>query len=506
MTTAVSEKKHAVLGPSGWHTWGNCPGSVVLSDGIPKTTSRYAKEGTAAHQLLEDCLGDNTDAEDAIGREYEVEGEVFTVDQEMADAVNSAIDIVKSYCDEGALLQAEQTVPLAFMTGEEDAEGTCDVAVIAEKGTHLYICDFKYGKGVQVYASEKIEVVPDADGDPVELPPKPNGQLAMYGLGWLQRHGFLYEDVEKVTLVVIQPRIEWHDEFTLPIDQLRAFEEVVREASGRVELNRQAHLEGAMLDLNPGEKQCKFCAAKAFCPALKDAVTQSLTTIAAPSDPAAFEDLSLPKKAASLKVDESATNEQLAEIMRAWPLIEDFGKAVRAEVERRLFAGQDVPGFYIGVGRKGNRAWKDDEAAIKELTKSGRLKMADALQRKPISPTAAEKAFKDRPKVWSKIAAHIHQPEGKPSVCKEGDSNPRYEVVSPPEAFANLDAPETITKVYGAATGNAVIVETDRNRVLTLDPSASIAKAAKVGHPVATLDALIAQQKRAEPSIEDIMG
>jgi hypothetical protein len=506
MTTAVSEKKHAVLGPSGWHTWGNCPGSVVLSDGIPKTTSRYAKEGTAAHQLLEDCLGDNTDAEDAIGREYEVEGEVLTVAQEMADAVNSAIDIVKSYCDEGALLQAEQTVPLAFMTGEEDAEGTCDVAVIAEKGTHLYICDFKYGKGVQVYASEKIEVVPDADGDPVELPPKPNGQLAMYGLGWLQRHGFLYEDVEKVTLVVIQPRIEWHDEFTLPIDQLRAVEEVGRDASGRVALTRQAHLEGAMLDLNPGEKQCKFCAAKAFCPALKDAVTQSLTTIAAPSDPAAFEDLSLPKKAASLKVDESATNEQLAEIMRAWPLIEDFGKAVRAEVERRLFAGQDVPGFYIGVGRKGNRAWKDDEAAIKELTKSGRLKMADALQRKPISPTTAEKAFKDRPKVWSKIAAHIHQPEGKPSVCKEGDSNPRYEVVSPPEAFANLDAPELITKVYGAATGNAVIVETDRNRVLTLDPSASIAKAAKVGHPVATLDALIAQQKRAEPSIEDIMG
>jgi hypothetical protein len=502
MTTAVSEKKHAVLGPSGWHTWGNCPGSVVLSDGIPKTTSRYAKEGTAAHQLLEDCLGDNTDAEDAIGREYEVEGEVFTVDQEMADAVNSAIDIVKSYCDEGAILQVEQTVPLAFMTGEEDAEGTCDVAVIAEKGTHLYICDFKYGKGVQVYASEKLDEADAAAGHA----PQPNGQLAMYGLGWLQKHGFMYEDVEKVTLVVIQPRIEWHDEFTLPIDQLHAFEEVVREASGRVELNRQAHLEGNDLDLNPGEKQCKFCAAKAFCPALKNAVTQSLTTIAAPSDPAAFEDLSLPKKAASLKVDESATNEQLAEIMRAWPLIEDFGKAVRAEVERRLFAGQDVPGFYIGVGRKGNRAWKDDEAAIKELTKSGRLKMADALQRKPISPTAAEKAFKDRPKVWSKIAALIHQPEGKPSVCKEGDSNPRYEVVSPPEAFANLDAPETITKVYGAATGNAVIVETDRNRVLTLDPSASIAKAAKVGHPVATLDALIAQQKRAEPSIEDIMG
>lgn len=445
MTTAVSEKKHAVLGPSGWHTWGNCPGSVPLSDGIPKTSSRYAKEGTAAHQLLEDCLGDNTDAEDGIGREYEVEGEVFTVDEEMAGAVNSAIDIVKSYCDEGAILQVEQSVPLAFMTGEEDAEGTCDVAVIAEKGTHLYICDFKYGKGVQVYASEKLDEADAAAGHA----PQPNGQLAMYALGWLQKHGFMYEDVDKVTLVVIQPRIEWHDEFTLPIDQLRAFEEVVREAAGRVELNRQVHLEGNDLDLNPGEKQCKFCNAKAICPALKNAVSQSLTTIAAPSDVAAFEDLSLPKKAASLKVDQSATNEQLAEIMRAWPLIEDFGKAVRAEVERRLFAGQDVPGFYIGVGRKGNRAWRDEETAIKELTKSGRLKMADALQRKPISPTTAEKLLGKRPKIWSQIAAHIHQPEGKPSVCKEGDSNPRYEVVSPPEAFANLDAQPSIEDIMG---------------------------------------------------------
>jgi hypothetical protein len=56
MTIAVAEKSHAVLGPSGWHTWGNCPGSVPLSDGIVKSASSYAKEGTAAHAVLEHCL------------------------------------------------------------------------------------------------------------------------------------------------------------------------------------------------------------------------------------------------------------------------------------------------------------------------------------------------------------------------------------------------------------------------------------------------------------------
>lgn len=495
MTTEVAEKAHAVLGPSGWHTWGNCPGSVPLSEGIVKQTSSYAKEGTAAHALLEDCLGSGKDAEDLIGYEYAVEGEVFAVDNEMADAVNSSIEIIKSYADEGAVLQVEQTVPLTFMTGEPDAEGTCDVAVISKNGTELTIIDFKYGKGVQVYASEK----PVPQGEDFYYPP--NGQLGMYGLGWLHKYAVLYEDIERVRLVVLQPRLEWHDEFELTVDELRAFEDRVREAAGAVELNRQVHAEGNELDLVPGEKQCKFCNAKAICPALRNTVSQSLAIVAEPSKLEEFQDLSLPKKAAALKVDESTTNEQLSEVMRAWPLIEEFGKAVRAEVERRLLAGMDVPGFYLGVGRKGHRQWSDPEAAIKALTASGRLKMAEALERKPISPTAAEKAFKDRPKIWSQIAALIVQPDGKPSVCKEGDKNPRFEPLSPPAAFGNLDAEELVAKVYGAKTGQT-IVETSQGRTITIGtPTSAMLRAAKVGEPVAPLDALLPKA----PALEDLM-
>lgn len=440
MSSEVAEKSHAVLGPSGWHTWSACPGSVPLSEGIPNTSSKYAREGTAAHALLEDCLTDGTDPEDRIGQDYIVEGEAFIVDQEMADAVNSAIDIARTYMDDGAILQVEQTVPLAFMTGEEGAEGTCDISIIREHGTHLVIADFKYGKGVQVYASEYLDEKDAAAG---RAPP--NGQLAMYALGWLQKHGFLYEDVEKITLVVIQPRIEWTDEFTLTIEELRNFEQEVRDAAGRVELNRQAAAEEALLDLNPGEKQCKFCNAKAICPALRNAVSTSLATIAQPSDVAEFEDLSLPKKAAAIAVNENASSEKLAEFMRAIPLIEAACTAVRAEVERRLFDGQQVPGYYLGVGRAGHRQWQDPDTALKELTKSGRLKVAEATTAKVISPTQAEKKLKDRPKIWSKIAPLIVKPEGGPSVCKEGDKNPPYAIASPAESFENLDAQPTLS-------------------------------------------------------------
>jgi hypothetical protein len=440
----VHEKSHAVLGPSGWATWGVCPGSIPLGDGIAKSSSSYAKEGTAAHALLEKCLIEGLDAETQLGEEIVVEGEVFVVDNEMADAINSSIDIIRNLIDYGGgdVLQVEQTVPLAFMTGEEGAEGTCDVAGISADGTTLTIIDFKYGQGVQVYASEKLDEKEAAAG----LTPIPNGQLAMYALGWLQKHGFLFEDVEKVKLVVLQPRMEWVDELEMPLIALQDFEDVVRQAAGNVELNRQVQAEGNPLDLVPGAKQCKFCKAKGICPALRAETSKGLAVLA-PSEASDFEDLTLPKQAAAVVVNEGVTNEKLAEFMRAVPLIEEAIGAARAETERRLLAGMDVPGFYLGIGRAGRRKWANEEFALKELTRSGRLKMSEAQAKKPISPTAAEKLLAKRPKVWAAIAPLITQSEGGPSVCREGDKNKPYQLASPPEAFANLDAPESVDDI-----------------------------------------------------------
>lgn len=434
MTIEVEEKSHAVLGPSGWATWGTCPGSVVLSEGLISTTSSYAKEGTAAHQLLEMCLLEGKDAEEHLGLEIVVEGEMFTVNNDMADAVNSAIDIIKSYYKDGDVLMVEQAVPLAFMTGEEGAEGTCDVSLITEKGTHLHIFDYKHGKGVMVYASD---LIPDS------AEKRPNGQLAMYGLGWLEKHGFLYEDVEKVTLHVLQPRLEWHDEHPVSIEQLRGFADLVREAAGAVELQRQVMLEGNDLDLNPSEKACKFCKARAHCPALRNQISTSLATLT--SDVSDFEDLTLPKQAAAVAVNPGVSSDKLAEFLRAVPLIEAAIEAVRAEVERRLFAGEEVPGFYLGVGRKGNRAWQNEAEAEKLLKRY--LKVEGAYERKLISPAKAEKALKAEPKKLAKLKDLWGQSDGKPSVCKDGDKNEPYQIASDASQFENLDATPSLDSI-----------------------------------------------------------
>ena len=47
---------HSKLGASGAKRWLTCPGSVALSEGMPNKSSKYAIEGTAAHQLAEECL------------------------------------------------------------------------------------------------------------------------------------------------------------------------------------------------------------------------------------------------------------------------------------------------------------------------------------------------------------------------------------------------------------------------------------------------------------------
>jgi hypothetical protein len=503
VTIEVSEKPHATLGASGWHTWSACPGSIPLGEGIPSSSSSYAKEGTAAHALLEKCLLEDAQPEDLLGEEIIVEGTVYIVDQEMADAINSTIDIVKSYAGEDGIIMAEAAVPLQHITGEQDAEGTLDVAVVSDKGTMLTIIDLKYGQGVMVYAS---------DFAPEGALKQPNGQLAMYASGWLHKHGFMYEDIQKIRLVVAQPRMEWHDEHEINIDQLREFEDRVREAAGAVELNRQVAAEGNSLDLNPGEKQCKFCKAKGICPALRNAASTALTAVAAPSDPAEFENLSLPKKAAAITIDQSITNERLGEFMRAVPLVEEAIKAAGEEMMRRLMSGQEIPGFYLGIGRAGARKWENEEVAKKELTKSGRLKVAEATVSKVRSPTQIEKIGKDK-RWWAKVAPLIVTPEGGPKICREGvDSNKRYSIASEVSEFANLDAPETIVKTYEARTQNATIVETSTGRsivITTVTPD--IRKLMKVGEPVAPLDAVLPQitidaEATPVPDLEDVMG
>ena len=193
-----------------------------------------------------------------------------------------------------------------------------------------------------------------------------------------------------------------------------------RRAAEAAELTRQPDA-----PLVPGEKQCRFCKAKATCPALRAEVTEVV------SGSATLDEFLTP--------DMATGDNYLSVAMSKVGLVEDWCKAVRAEVERRLLAGQTVDGFKLVEGRRGNRKWSSD-AEVEALFKSFRLRQDEMYDYSLISPTKAEKLLKDTPKRWEKAEALISRAEGKPSVAPATDKRSSLTVQSVADDFRDLTA------------------------------------------------------------------
>jgi len=132
--------------PSAAERWMTCPGSVAACLDAPDSTSKYADEGTAAHELAERILR-GADGASLVGLDAE-NGVEFTQDMlgHVMKYVNYVRDLVAST---GGTLLIEQKLPLKSLTGE-DANGTADAVIVTDD--ELIIVDLKFGMGVRVDA------------------------------------------------------------------------------------------------------------------------------------------------------------------------------------------------------------------------------------------------------------------------------------------------------------------------------------------------------------------
>ena len=106
--------EHAELGASKIDQWEGCAGSIALSQGAPRESSKYADEGTAAHKLLQLVLDgiDNdaiVNAGDYLGLTIVVGEREFVVDDTMVGHVQHVVDTVYQLAQSG-LVMSERTV------------------------------------------------------------------------------------------------------------------------------------------------------------------------------------------------------------------------------------------------------------------------------------------------------------------------------------------------------------------------------------------------------------
>lgn len=402
---------HAVLSASAGHRWVECPGSIALSRGKKDTAGKHAEWGTAAHELASWCLTGHKDAEAFEGRKIAVESNYYTVDREMIDCVQFYLDYVRQVvADTGGTLLVEQKVDYSAVLGVPDSFGTADAIILA--GNEIIVIDLKTGKGEEVEAFENV-------------------QMRLYTLGALEDFG-LVADFERARKVIVQPRlpgerVKEHDE---PVDVIRAFGEHAAK-QGRI---ATLCLDGAadpLQHLNPGEKQCRWCKAKATCPAVRREV---LDTVSA-ADVNDFDDLTVPQELGTLDVEY---------LQRAWEkrdLIKGWLDAVLEKVTELAERGE-FPGHKLVAGKRGARAWSDEEAAEAKL-KGMRLKVDEMYNFKLISPTQAEKLLAENPRKWAKLTDLIVQSDGKPVVVPNSDKRPAL-VAKVEDDFTSLDANDLV--------------------------------------------------------------
>ena len=323
--------QHSKIGPSALHRLLNCPASHKLSQKYPKgSSSSYAAEGTVAHGIVENALGDAViDMRPDVGDVVTEDGHDVIVDQDMLDGADQMIAFCEPLRDEADTYWVEKRVDLGKLWDGNPPEpifGTVDFAAHNSVEDCLYVVDFKYGR--------------------IPVSPFDNPQAFAYALGACYELGRF---PASVVIVIIQPR----GQDNLPVK--------MSTITG-LDLMMWAHE-----TLKPGVEalfkqdarfatgdHCRFCPAKIDCPALY-ALAKKTSRVEfgeLPPDPVSFSD------------------NELGEVLDSVEVLSWWFQQVRAEASGRIEKGISVPNWKL-VPKRANRSWKDAGAVEETLEPYG---------------------------------------------------------------------------------------------------------------------------------------
>ena len=362
---------HALLSASSAHRWLECPISVRMTADLPDTAGEAAAEGTLAHSIVEERLDSiiaNGKWPKKASAKLRMDERYRPVMEEHADTmVGYVMDIFDGLNDgiHDPILMSEQR--LDFSRWVPDGYGTGDALVIADGVIH--VIDYKYGKGVPVYA----------EGNP---------QLRLYALGAYEAYDALY-NIRDVHTHIVQPRLESQT------TEVLTAEELLKWADEYVAPRAQMAMEGDG-EPNPGE-WCRFCRARATCRARAE---QQLAL-------ARYE----------FKSPLVLTPEEIGDILGRVDELSKWAKSVKDYALQSAVAnGESFPGWKLVRGRA-NRKLTDEAEVAAILTEQGF----------PPEQIYSLKGLTDLEEVVGKkqladlLGDLIVKPEGRPTLAPESD-------------------------------------------------------------------------------------
>lgn len=363
---------HSVLGASAADRWMNCTPSAQLTAGMEDEATTFAAEGTAAHALCEWKV--RKALKMRAGRRptsdyWTDEMEEFTDDYR--DFIMDLVGQAKLTCKDPVTLIEQH---LDFSCYVPDGFGTGDFLLVADM--ELNVVDFKYGRGVAVYADH-------------------NPQMMLYALGALNLFDCLY-DIEQVTMTIFQPRLSSISTWTISAEELYKWAEEVLKPKAEL----AAKGEGEFIS----GSWCRFCKARNTCRARAESFLELAKMEFQP--PALLSD------------------EEVAEVMEKADELSKWASDVMAYAQAEAIEnGKHWNGYKLVEGRSTRRFI--DEKKVEEAAKGAGY--TDIYNKSLITLTAFEKLMgKDTFK--EVLGSYVTKPAGKLTLVPVSDKRPEVTV------------------------------------------------------------------------------
>lgn len=339
----------------------------------------FAAEGTAAHALCEWKV--RKALKMRAGRRpssdyWTDEMEEFT--DNYRDFICDLVGQAKQICKDPITLIEQR---LDFSCWVPDGFGTGDFLLVSD--SELNIVDFKYGRGVPVYADH-------------------NPQMMLYALGALSLFDMLY-DIDTVTMTIYQPRLSNISVWSLSTNELHEWAE--KELKPKAEMAAKG--EG---EYTPGS-WCRFCKARNQCRARAESFLELARMEFQP--PALLSD------------------EEIAEVMQKADELSRWASDIMAyATAAAINEGRHFDGYKIVEGRSVRKF--TDAAAVEHAAKDAGY--TDIYNKTLITLTAFEKLM-GKDTFQEILGRYVERSKGKLTLVPVSDKRPEVTITNVEDEF-----------------------------------------------------------------------